>query len=484
MAISRKRKIIIGVSVGLLLVIVLAISLMAGNRELPAVTVAEVKQVPELTSKVTASGEVRPVKFYNLTAEVSGRITNIYVKEGDDVKKGQPLIKVDPTQLAEQVAGSAAGVSSSMADANASAVAVDTAQNNVYTIQASLSSSEADLDRAKADLNLAQSDLKRNQSLLDSGVVSKQVYDQAEATYQTSLASFNGAKARVEQLKTQVEDAKIRVRQAQANLKASQARTESSRSNLRSSQDLLQKTTRFSPIDGVVSSLPVKEGEYALANFSSTALMVIADMSVANVEVKVDETDIANVKIGQSAKVKVDALGEQEIEGVVTEVGSSAITRSGQTIAETSGSQEAKDFKVVVKLMPNDETSLKLRPGMSATAVVTTDKRENATVIPLQALVLQEAPAQASVPAAGGDTKAEKPKEVQGVYILDGNKVKFTPVQTGITGDTDIEVTGGIEKGQTIVTGPFSVLRTLKNDTVVKRSTDEGGAKGGEQKKG
>jgi HlyD family secretion protein len=483
MAISRKRKIIIGVSIGLLLVVVLAISLTASNREVPEVTVAEVKQVPELTSKVTASGEVRPVKFYNLTAEVSGRITNIYVREGDDVKKGQPLIKVDPTQLAEQVAGSAAGVSSSQADASAASVAVDTAQNNVYTSQASLNSAEADMERSKADLNLAQANLKRNQQLLDSGVVSKQVYDQAETTYQTTLASYNSAKARVEQLKTQVEDARIRVKQAQANLKASQARVEQVRSGLRSNQDLLQKTTRFSPIDGVVSSLPVKEGEYALANFSSTALMVIADMSVANVEVKVDETDIANVKIGQHAKVKVDALGETEIDGEVTEVGSSAITRSGQTIAQTTGSQEAKDFKVVVKLLPTDEVRNKLRPGMSATAVVTTDTRDNVVVVPLQALVLQEEPAQPGAPAQGGDDKAAKPKEVQGVFVLDGNKVKFQAVKTGITGDTDIEVTEGVEKGATIVTGPFSVLRTLKNDAVVKRAAEQGGAKG-EQKKG
>src|SRR5262249_4021467 len=157
------------------------------------------------------------------------------------------------------------------------------------------------------------------------------------------------------------------------NAKASQARVEQVRSGLRSNQDLLSKTTRFSPIDGVVSSLPVKEGEYALANFSTTALMVIADMSVVNVEVKVDETDIANVKVGQHAKVKVDALGETEIDGEVTEVGSSAITRSGQTIAQTTGSQEAKDFLVVIKLLPTDETREKLRPGMSATATVTTD---------------------------------------------------------------------------------------------------------------
>jgi HlyD family secretion protein len=476
MAISRKRKLIIGISIGLLLVIVLAISLTAGNREAPEVTVADVKQVALLESKVTASGEVRPVKFYNLTAEVSGRITNIYVREGDDVKKGQPLIKVDPTQLAEQVAGSTASVNASMADVNASQVAVSTAENSVHTSQASLSSAQADLERARADLSLAEANLKRNQQLLESGVISKQVYDQVETTYKTSLASFNGAKARVEQLQSQVQDARIRVKSAQANLKASQARVDQVRSSLRSNEDLLGKTTRFSPIDGVVSSLPVKEGEFALANFSSTALMVIADMSEVNVEVKVDETDIANVRVGQKAKIKVDALGDLEIEGEVTEVGSSAITRSGQTIAQTQGSQEAKDFKVVVKLVPSDEIRSKLRPGMSATAVVTTDRRENSVVLPLQALVLQEEPvAEGAAPATDADGKPAKPKEVQGVFLLVDNKVKFTPVETGITGDTDIEVTSGVKQGDTIVTGPFSVLRTLKNDTVVKRSEDKPG---------
>ena len=140
MALSRKRKFIIGGIIGVILVGVLAVSMLASNREAPEVTVAEVKQLPKLESKVTASGEVRPVKFYNLTAEVSGRITNLYVREGDDVKKGQPLIKVDPTQLAEQVAGSAANVNAAIADASASQAAVNSAENNVYTSEASLAS--------------------------------------------------------------------------------------------------------------------------------------------------------------------------------------------------------------------------------------------------------------------------------------------------------------------------------------------------------
>lgn len=476
MAISRKKKIIIGSVAGIAIIAVLGVSLLAGNREAPEVTVAKVKQQALLESKVTASGEVRPVKFYNLTAEVSGRITNLYVKEGDAVKKGQELIKVDPTQLAEQVAGSAANVTATIADVSSSQSAVNTAENNVFTAEASLNSARADLDRAKADVSLAEATLKRNQALLESGVVSRATYDQVETTYRTSIASLNAAKARVEQLETQVADAKIRVKAAQANLKGSQARVDQTRAGLRSNQDLLYKTTRFSPIDGVVSSLPIKEGEFALANFSSTPLMVIADMSEVNVEIKVDETDIANVRVGQKAKIKVDALGELEIDGEVTEVGSSAITRSGQTIAQTSGSQEAKDFKVVVRLIPTNETRDKLRPGMSATAVVTTDRRENAVVVPLQALVLQEVPVEGDQ-----NTNAGKPKEVQGVFILEGTKTKFVPVETGITGDTDIEVLSGVKADDEIVTGPFSVLRTLKNDTTVKRSTEKAGAK--EEKK-
>lgn len=473
MAMSRKRKIIIGSSIALLLVVVLGISLMASNREAPEVTTAKVKQVPKLESKVTASGEVRPVKFYNLTAEVSGRITTIYVREGDLVKQGQSLLKVDPTQITEQVAGAAANVNASVAEVSSSQASVETAENNVFTSKASLNSAMSDLDRAQADLALAEANLKRNQQLLEGGVISRSTYDQVETTYKTALASVNGAKARVDQLKTQVDDASLRVNQAKANLKSTQARVDQVRSNLRSNQDLLYKTTRYSPIDGVVSSLPVKEGEFAVANFTSTPLMIIADMSEINVEVKVDETDIANVRVDQKAKVKVDALGDTEIDGIVSEVGSSAITRSGQTIAQTTGSQEAKDFKVVVRLTPTDEVREKLRPGMSATAVVTTDTRENAVVVPLQALALQEQPADPNAVKEG--EKVAKPKEVQGVFVLEGNKVKFTPVETGITGDTDIEVKSGVKADDVIVTGPFSVLRTLKDDTMIKVAPENKG---------
>jgi HlyD family secretion protein len=455
------------------MVVILTISLTAGNREAPEVITEKVKTVPLLESKVTASGEVRPVKLYNLTAEVSGRITNIYIREGDLVKKGQPMLKVDPTQIAEDVAGATAGLNQTQADLTQQQVAISAAENNVFSMQASLGAAEAELQRARADLSLAQANYKRNQQLLESGVIPKATFDQVESSFLAAKASVESQEARIQQLRTQVKDAQIRVDQQKAAFKASQARVAQTESSLRKTQDLLYKTVKYSPIDGVVSSLPVKEGEFALASFSSTPLMTIADMSEVNVEVKVDETDIANVRVGQEVKVKVDALGDQEINGTVTEVGSSAITRSGQTIAQTTGSQEAKDFKVVVKLIPDDQTRDKLRPGMSATSVIKTDRRENVVVVPLQALVLQDAE-EAGGDAAATPAPAGKPKEVQGVFKLDGTKAVFVPVETGITGDTDIEVTQGLSENDEIVTGPFKELRNLKNNTVVKRAPEAG----------
>jgi HlyD family secretion protein len=468
MPISRKRKVIIGSVVGLLMVVILAVSMMAGNREAPEVITEKVKKEPLLESKVTASGEVRPVKLYNLTAEVAGRITNIYIREGDLVKKGQPLLKVDPTQVAEDVAGATAGLNQTQADLSQQQVAISSAENNVFAMQAQLNSAEADLQRMKADLMLAEANYKRNQQLLENGVIPRATFDQVESSFLAAKASVESQEARIIQMRTQVKDAQIRVDSQKAGLRSSQARVAQVQSSLRKTQDLLYKTVKYSPIDGVVSSLPVKEGEFALASFSTTPLMTIADMSEVNVEVKVDETDIANVKVGQPVKVKVDALGEQEIDGTVTEVGSSAITRSGQTIAQTTGSQEAKDFKVVVKLTPDDETRNRLRPGMSATSVIRTDRRENVVVVPLQALVLQDAE------QTGDEAAAGKPKEVQGVFKLDGTKVTFVPVTTGITGDTDIEVTSGLTEDDEIVTGPFKELRNLKTNTVVKRAPANG----------
>jgi HlyD family secretion protein len=201
-------------------------------------------------------------------------------------------------------------------------------------------------------------------------------------------------------------------------------------------------------------------------------------MSDVNVEVKVDETDISNVKLNQTAKIKVDALGELEIDGEVTEIGHSAVTRSGQTISQANTSQEAKDFKVVVKLKATPETLNRLRPGMSATATITTDKRENVLVIPMQALAIKDLDEEKKALEKSTPTdvqkvekEAVKKREEQGVYIVKDGKAEFVVVKTGITGDTDIEVLEGLKEADQIVTGPFRQLRNLKSGTAVKQET-------------
>jgi HlyD family secretion protein len=205
-----------------------------------------------------------------------------------------------------------------------------------------------------------------------------------------------------------------------------------------------------------------------LASFSTTPLLTVADMSQINTEVKVDETDIADVQVGQKAKVKVDALGDFEIEGEVIEKGASAITRSGQTIAQSANTQEAKDFIVKIKLNPTPQVREKLRPGMSSTAVITTATVSEVLTAPLQAIVPREAPKdQQPTDEQGGSAKK---KEVEGVFIFtkDG-RAHFTPITTGIKGDQEIEIKSGLNEGDEIITGPYKTLRTLKDKDQVKR---------------
>ncbi len=296
--------------------------------------------------------------------------------------------------------------------------------------------------------------------------------------FDSSTASVNASKARVEQAQVQIKDSEIRVDQARTAIEAAKARAAQQQANLAQQSDLLRKTTQYATIDGVVGGPIVQVGTFALSNFSSTPLMLIADMSTINVEVNVDETDIANVKVGQKAKVKVDALGETEIEGEVVEKAQTAKTRSGQTIAQTatSGSQEAKDFKVTIRLVNfNNDVRDRLRPGMSATATISTDRRENVVAVPLQALVerdpdqIKTGSGAKSTPTPGPAQNPKDKKPVKGVFVIQNNKTVFTPVETGITGENDIEIKSGLNQGQELVTGPYRQLRTLKNDQAIKR---------------
>jgi HlyD family secretion protein len=471
MAITRKKKTIIIGSVIVALIAIVILSTTLRQKDGEPVQTSKVERQSRLESKVTASGEVRPVKFYNLTAEVPGRVEQIYINEGDAVKKGQPLVRVDPTQSSFEVSAGEAGVRVAQADVSNQQVAVQQAENNINQMKATLASAQADLERFKSDLQLAQSEYNRYQQLAESGVATKSQFDTAKSRLEQAKAVVLSHQSRINQLNVQLKDSQLGVDRAKASLNSAQERVKQGQANLSQQADQLKKTTRYAPIDGVVSSLPVKVGEYALASLSSTPLLTVADMSQINAEIKVDETDIADVQVGQKAKVKVDALGDKEIDGEVIEKGASAITRSGQTIATSANTQEAKDFLVKIKLLPTPEVRDKLRPGMSTTAVITTATVENVITVPLQAIVPRELTKDELAAKAQGEGEENgRKKDIEGVFVLGSDgKAHFKEVQTGIKGNQEIEVKSGVSENEEIISGPFKTLRILKDNDKVQR---------------
>jgi HlyD family secretion protein len=513
MALSRKRKIIIAVSAVVVLTLIIVISIFASRKDEPEVTVVKVEVRPELRSTVTASGEVRPIRFINLTSEVAGRIMELYVNPGDPVTVGQALVRLDPTQLQSSQEAQLAGVQASLSDVQNARTQVLAAENAVASAQQALTvaeasvsqarqqviSSQTNVDRAQVDLNTAQRELKRTTELVESGVASRSEYDaardrleQAQVALRTAQANLEAQKigvqeaiARANQQRVAVRDARTGVIRARQSVTTSEARANQQQAILRGESSQRDKTLQRSPLTGVVADIPSKVGQFAVAGLSTTPLMTIADMSTINIEVNVDETEIAKVELGQPVKVKVDAMGERELEGAVIQKNPLAVSKSDTTgggISNRVNVQEAKEFKVIVELrnLP-DEVRTALRPGMSATATITTKVINNVIAVPLQAIV-EKAPTPAASPATGSSapaatTPTDKPKDIKGVYVMEGtsNKVKFVEVTTGITGEADIEITSGVQAGWEVITGPSRVLKTLKEGSTVKRQVRKPG---------
>jgi HlyD family secretion protein len=435
---------------------IVVFSINQANKGVVTVQTAKVVKQDSLVSVVTASGEIKPTTYTNITAQGFGRITEILVKEGDHIKKGDRLL------LQENVQANA--------DVQAQAATINSNQSGVQAADASYRAAQADLTLQQANLEKAKLDYDRGQGLLKDGLIPKQDFDQRKNAYDAAVASVDSAKARVLAQKAQLE-------QGRANLDQSKA-------VLVRTKDVLSKTTYVSPINGIVSYLPVKVGEYVvlgMQNATGSFLMTLSDMSTITSEVKVDETDVVNVRIGQEADVTIDAVPGKNFKGKVTEIGSQAVLRTSglATTQTTTSNQEAKDFKVVVTLEnPPDN----LRPGLSTTAKIKTAEKKGVVAIPIQALAvrsrkdLEEAAKNskkdsgnvtlaAPAPTAQGDPKKD---EVQGVFVVNGKKAAFRPVETGISGVTDIEITKGLLAGDEIVVGSYKALRTLKPEASVK----------------
>jgi HlyD family secretion protein len=410
----------------------------------------------DLSTVVSGTGQIKAKYYVNLGATAMGRITHLYVKEGERVKKGETVATIEHVQQEASVDGQQAAIAAAKTDISSYIAAEKTAQANI--------------DHAKADLEQKQLDWDRAQALYKAGILAKQDFDAKKAAYDLDVASLAQAVAGLNQ--------------AKANTDSQRGHMQTAVATLRGDQNMLDLTSAVAPFDGIVTNEPLREGETVVEGIQNTegsTLMTIADMSVVTAEVKVDETDIVNIQIGQAADVTVDALPGKVFKGHVTLVGDQALLRSTgvATSQSTTGTEEAKDFKVVVTL---DNPSSELRPGLSTTAKITTAHKADVLSLPIQALTMHnpdddKPKGQGGVQAASNSsTPVAGTPPVQGVYVVDKDKsgklrARFVPVTTGITGTTDIEVLSGLTAGEEIVTGPFKTLRVLKNGSLVKRDT-------------
>ncbi|MGE0641253.1 MAG: efflux RND transporter periplasmic adaptor subunit [Thermoanaerobaculia bacterium] len=390
---TGKKKI---VAIGIPLLIVLAIvgkGVAGKDKKLPQVTVQKVKR-SDLKSLVTAIGKTEAQRKVDLSANVMGQVVNLAVREGEVVKKGDFLLQIDQTQR----------------------------RATALSAEESLKALFFDRDGARAQAEEAKKNLERAERSFADQIIPQADVDRARAAYESAAANVSGFERRIEQ----------------------------ARANLAGARDELSKTKMVSPIDGVITALPIEEGEIAVIgtmNNPGTALMTISDMNTVEAVMEVDETDIPNVRVGQTAEVRIDAYSDQKFEGIVTEVASSPI----QSLS--GASDAAVNFEVRIQLKDPPEG---IRPGFSCSADILTGTADQVIAVPIQALVVRD--------KDGG--------EEEGVYLLesDGKKktAKFAAVTPGLMGEMEVEIESGVDDEAEVITGPFKALREIKDGDRVR----------------
>ncbi|HWZ29547.1 MAG TPA: efflux RND transporter periplasmic adaptor subunit [Gemmatimonadales bacterium] len=407
---SKRGKILFGVGGGVLLVLLIVVSASAKGNKGVDVRIDTVGR-RDLVAAVTASGKIQPKKKVDISADITGRITEIAVKEGDWVTQGQFLLQIDQTIY----------------------------QAAVQQAQAGLASSEAIAVQAQANRDQAERALGRTKELRtqNPNLVSAEQAEQAQTAFDVADANFNSAKHQVDQ----------------------------ARANVQSSQDNLRKTHLVAPMSGRVTRLAVEPGEVAVpSSFSKDVglLMTISDLSVIQTKVQVDETDVVRLHLGDSVEVSIDAFPDSSFAGRVTKISDSSVLTG--TAAATSGQNTtAVDYDVEVTL---NNPPANVRPDLSATARIVTDTRKQALSIPIIALTQRD---NKPVATEGhpADTTAGKKAQVEGVFVVTSGKATFRPVKVGIAGDQYFEVLDGLKGGETIVAGPYQAIRDLKDGAPV-----------------
>jgi HlyD family secretion protein len=395
----------------------------------------------DLEAIVSASGKIQAKRQVNISAETVGKVVNLDVDEGDIVKIGQPLLQIDPRILQNTV---------------------ESREASLATARATLSQTRAQVDSTRVALQQAKDSFARQEGLFKQGLLSRDEYDRGRNDVQMRQADLTSG---------------------EQSIAAQEQRIKQEEAGLESARYDLNKVRILSPINGIVTKRNIEEGETVVTgtmNNAGTVLLTIADLSIIQAEIEVDETDIPYTKIGQIAKVTIDAMPGKTFTGKVTEVGNSPITSTSTTTSR------ATNFKVVVTI---DGQIPDVRPGFTCTADITTATRQKALGVPIQAMTVRELVVDEhgaivpTPPPASGTSTSKRPttpaelkpgqtrKEFEGAFLIKGGKASFVPVKTGIAGEKYFEVLDGLKDGDEVVTGPFASVRTMKDGDPVKITT-------------
>jgi HlyD family secretion protein len=442
------------------------------------VVTAVTERLPKLRAIVSATGEIRAKEFVDIQAEVAGVITELRVREGDAVKQGDVLLRLDDLQLKAEEDSMRAQAGAAEADARNGDVGVATAEANLAAERTSLVNARLETEQSTTSRDRAKASYDRKKLLHEQGLIGSEEFEVAAAEARLAEQRLTLAHARVDQLGANVAAAQTRVEAAKAMRDAACRRQDAAKAGLARAADMLGKTVLRAPLGGLITKLNVEKGERAVPGIQSNpiaTLMTIADMSGIEAEIRVAEADIVDVKLGATAEVEVDAIRDVKFAGVVTEIGQSPIQANNGSGGGGGGgqSQEGKEFKVVVRrTAPVPE----LRPGFTATAEITTATRENVLVVPFQAQTAREVefdaqggyvPPPQPVEGAPAPTltaaERQRRREQKGVFVRRDGRARFVPCTFGVIGESmDVEVLSGLKEGDEVVSGPFQALRTLK----------------------
>jgi HlyD family secretion protein len=439
--VSRRKKILIGVAIVLVGAAVVGANFYFKKKDGVVIT-AEAVRARDLEAIVSASGKLQAKRFVNMSAVQMGRVTRLAVEEGDRVKAGQFLLQIDPNILRGSVQRGEAAVAGARSGLEQARVGVATAD---------------------ANLALARDQAERQRELWKDGLTTREALDQADSMLK-------------------VRETELQARQSEVRSREHMIQQESA--ELSTSRYNLDQVTLNAPFDGIVTRRNIEEGENVVVgtmNNAGTQLLTVADMSIVEAELEVDETEIPSVKIGQPARVTIDAIAGETFPGKVTEIGNSPL----QTAAQAQAGQQATNFKVVVTL---DKAPDAVRPGFTCSAEITTATRTQAVAVPIQAMAVRELvydkagnivrppkddkkkrssspePTVSAAELEPGQTR----KEVEGVFLMRNGIATFVPVKTGIAGDKYFEVLSGLKAGDQVITGPYNNVRNIKDGDTVR----------------